>query len=217
MVGGGQWVEKLLKDRPPLMEVVQEMLHHEEHVCKTNWPDVGPKDWRPLYELDYQREIESLTQWFDHLLTAIPFPPDINGIYFVLWPQLIGSPESTVAVLLSGSREQSDSHDWRRDNHWMHDEGVFISPLLTSIYAQFVPPEKLWRRDRERALYICWQFLGLVVTGWICGPMRKKILGNAPRRHIEVGFDYLIRFNLGDLTPENTPSEGRASALGPAK
>ena len=207
----GRWIEALLKRSAPLTEVVQDVIRSWEAAWdKTLCGQPVPQpDWAALKSLDFNADYARLTDWMQSLLDEAPLPDDITGLFFGMLYPSSESPHKNVSVFMIGSRRApvsgADNDEWTRDGHHSPEMCIQQSEVLSAIYRMVTAAALDGITERERAIGMCFQWTALVMAEWLCGPMRRRLLGGARVRRIFVGMDFFMGFNFGVLTPENTP------------
>ncbi|HPA17462.1 MAG TPA: hypothetical protein PLU30_06915 [Verrucomicrobiae bacterium] len=208
----GRSIEALLKRSAPLTEVVQDMIRTREAAWPKIWcyqPPPQP-DWAALKSLDFNADYARLTDWMHALLDEAPLPDDITGLFFGMLYPSSESPHKNVAIFTTGSRRAPVSgeeilREWTLDDHYSPENCIQQSEVLSAIYRLVTAAVLDGISEREKALEMCFQWTALVVAEWLCGPMRRRLLGGARVRRIFAGMDFFMGFNFGVLTPENTP------------
>lgn len=148
------------------------------------------KCWKPLYQLEYEKGFDQLTDWLTNLLTKQPPTKTINGLWFGLFNPVLKDGLPTCCLYLAGSKRfdlDEGDPDWAVSPEYWPKDRYSNSKVLTTIYRTMDVTEGEEGAFGEYTL--CLGYASLVVAAWCRSALRSKLLGKAPFRGVTVGYD----------------------------
>lgn len=196
----GYWISALEKGKKTLPELMHDILRGMEPAWSREPAERRP-DWAMLHALDFRGEAGRLGERMEALFSTTPPGPEINGLAFRIGYPDPGVADETVRLAVSGSREY-DRRGWTLTLDWVNPDCVQDSPLLTTVFREIACGVPFMDFQREKAFFVCYQFLALAITGWRHGPLGRTLLGQAPSRGIFFGVDAWMGLMWKPLTAE---------------
>jgi len=175
--------------------VVQGMRRIVRYCAKVN-PD--PR-WKAFYKLDVEDDLRRLQGWLEGVLTDEPPPAAITGLWFGL-VNLDRDGNQTLDMYIAGERHQSDPTAQVIGGSWQPRRAYANSHVLDRIAEATSLHDGGPLGDAEYRLGLTY---GGLAVRWLAAVVDSDLLlGGAPQRVMQVGFDEGDWIPIGTLTRE---------------
>jgi hypothetical protein len=145
--------------------------------------------WQKLRGLDYASDRKHMSIWLEQLLSRKPPTKRIKGLWFGLFNRSHEDGLPTCCIHLAGSSRfnfDDPALDCFSEPQYLPAHNTTESQILTTIFRSV---DEVPEAATQGEYTLCWGYASLLVRDWCRGEMRHKLLGDAQRRGVAVGFD----------------------------
>jgi hypothetical protein len=193
----------LLEQDDPLQRKMQELIA----ACEGRNPE---GDWRPLKDLDFEREIPRLRdQWLAAVFTTRPPVNDgVTGLWFGLFNPIYDGGAVADFYVAGGVAETEDENaDWASAPKYFPEGRYAHSEVLAAIYHIVEAHDSALGRKAEE--YVCLGYVAFVVQELLRDVDTKLVVTDNGFVRVAIGWDSGDALYIGTLTRRGFEPQAR--------